>query len=149
MGHELTGKIHQISDTAQVSDRFKKREFVLITSDNPKYPQFVLFQCTGDRVGLLDEFREGDEVIVEFSVRGREWKSPRGEVKYFNSLDAWRVAHAAPAGDRNDRPLRNEPPAPPLPFAGGTASPDDDIPFATCDIAAEPSPIAHHLRGPA
>ena len=146
MGYEATGKIHMIGPTAHVSERFTKREFVIVTNDNPKYPQFVQFQCTGDRVGLLDEFSEGDEVIVEFSVRGREWKSPRGEVKYFNSLDAWRVAHAAPAGGRNDRSARNEPPAPP-PFAGGTAGPDDDIPFATCDVAAEPSPIARHLRG--
>jgi len=24
-------------------------------------------------------------------LRGREWTSPQGEVKYFNTLDAWRV----------------------------------------------------------
>jgi len=28
---------------------------------------------------------------VSFNLRGREWTSPQGEVKYFNTLDAWRI----------------------------------------------------------
>ena len=91
MGHEISGKLHAIFDTAQVSERFTKREFVLELADNPKYPQLVQFQLTGDRVSQLDSFRVGDEVTIEFSLRGREWKSPRGETKYFNSLDVWRI----------------------------------------------------------
>ncbi|HVV88656.1 MAG TPA: DUF3127 domain-containing protein, partial [Kofleriaceae bacterium] len=94
MALEVTGKLHAIFDTAQVSDRFTKREFVLSLADNPKYPQLVQFQLTGDRVGQLDSFQVGDEVRLEFSLRGREWKSPRGEVKYFNSLDVWRIEPA-------------------------------------------------------
>lgn len=91
MGMEATGKLHTIFDTKQVSERFTKREFVLELTDNPKYPQMVLFQLTGDRCAQLDEFRVGDQVRLDFSLRGREWKSPNGEVKYFNSLDVWKV----------------------------------------------------------
>jgi single-strand DNA-binding protein len=57
MGHEISGKLHAIFDTAQVSERFTKREFVLELADNPKYPQLVQFQLTGDRVSQLDSFR--------------------------------------------------------------------------------------------
>ena len=104
MGHEISGKLHAIFDTAQVSERFTKREFVLELADNPKYPQLVQFQLTGDRVSQLDSFRVGDEVTIEFSLRGREWKSPRGETKYFNSLDVWQIEPArANAGQQQNR----------------------------------------------
>ena len=97
MGIETTGKLHTIYDTKQVSERFTKREFVVELADNPKYPQTVLFQLTGDRCTQLDDLRVGDEVRIEFSLRGREWRSPNGDVKYFNSLDVWTI-EAARAG---------------------------------------------------
>jgi len=105
MGIETTGKLHTIFETKQVSERFTKREFVLELMDNPKYPQAVLFQLTGDRCSQLDEFRVGDQVRLDFSLRGREWKSPSGEIKYFNSLDVWKVepARAAAGGRRGGR----------------------------------------------
>lgn len=134
MAMEATGKLHAIFDTKQVSERFTKREFVLEIVDG-KFPQTVLFQLTGDRCASLDELAVGDEVRVEFNLRGREWRSPQGEVKYFNSLDVWRIEPArgaasagrpsrgrrAPSGDpRDDRP----PPAEP------TRDPDaEDLPF--------------------
>jgi hypothetical protein len=91
MGIEVTGKLHTIYETKQVSERFSKREFVVEMVDNPKYPQLVLFQLTGDRCALLDERKVGDAVRIEFSLRGREWRSPQGELRYFNSLDVWKL----------------------------------------------------------
>jgi len=91
MGMEATGKIHTVMDAVQVSERFTKREFVVEMNDNPKYPQVVLFQATGDRCDQLDGLQPGDEVRIEFSLRGREWTSPKGEKRYFNSLDVWKV----------------------------------------------------------
>lgn len=91
MGIEATGRLHVIGETQKVSDRFSKREFVVEIADNPKYPQLVMFQLTGDRCAQLDTFGVGEQVTIEFSLRGREWRSPSGEVKYFNSLDAWKV----------------------------------------------------------
>ncbi len=99
MGIEVTGRIHAIFETKQVTDRFSKREFVLELAENPNYPQLVLFQLTGDRVHHIDSFAVGDEVRVDFSLRGREWKSPRGEIKYFNSLDAWSLERAGELPD--------------------------------------------------
>jgi hypothetical protein len=119
MGMNATGKLHIIYDTKQITERFQKREFVVELSDNPKYPQFCIFQLTGDRCANLDGFNVGDEVNVDFSLRGREWTSPKGEVKYFNSLDVWTIERAGGAYQGYD-----EPPPP--------ASPDpelDDMPF--------------------
>lgn len=97
MAMEAVGKLHAIYETKQVSERFAKREFVIELADNPKYPQTVLFQLTGERVNQLDGLNVGDQVRIEFSLRGREWRSPQGEVKYFNSLDVWKL-EAARAG---------------------------------------------------
>ena len=123
MGMETTGKLHTIYETKQVSDRFTKREFVVELADNPKYPQTVLFQITGDRIDQLDGLRVGDEVRVEFSLRGREWKSPKGETKYFNSLDVWKVERVGgrrQARKTEDAPHRDDVPPP---------ADDDGIPF--------------------
>ena len=38
-----------------------------------------------------EEVKEGDQVNVSFLLKGREWTAPDGEVKYFNTLEAWRV----------------------------------------------------------
>jgi hypothetical protein len=90
MAFDIKGKLHVISDTKQVSERFSKREFVLEVEDG-KYPQFIQLQLTGDRCTAIDGFQVGDQLSVTFNLRGREWRSGSGEVKYFNSLDVWKV----------------------------------------------------------
>ena len=77
----------------------------------------------------LDGFNEGDEVKVTFNLRGREWTSPQGEVKYFSTLDAWKidsqtgtsVQQAAPASAPTNIPSPTD--APPA------AQSNDDLPF--------------------
>jgi len=115
MGIEATGKVYAVFETKQVSERFSKREFVLELADNPKYPQLVLFQATGDRCAALNQICEGDTVNVEFSLRGREWRSPSGEVRYFTTLDVWKIEVTARAAQ--------------LPDPVDSSSPQDDIPF--------------------
>jgi single-stranded DNA-binding protein len=126
MNMQTQGKLHVINDSAQVTERFRKREFVLELEGGSRYPQYVMFQLTGDRCEALDGFAKGQEVKVEFSLRGREWTSPQGEVRYFTSLETWSVESlsgqaggSAPAGSGGD-PGFGEPPPP---------SDDDDIPF--------------------
>jgi len=136
MGMETTGKLHTIFETKQVSERFTKREFVVELADNPKYPQVVQFQLTGDRCSQLDGMRVGDEVRIEFSLRGREWRSPSGEVKYFNSLDVWKIepARANVRGGRRGEQQSGDPRDMDMPprideSNFGRVDNNDDIPF--------------------
>jgi hypothetical protein len=140
MGIEITGKLHTINDTKQVSERFSKREFVVELADNPKYPQLVLFQLTGDRCTQLDEHKVGDEVRIEFSLRGREWRSPQGELKYFNSLDVWKLESARAQQSRRSNSnsgsapqFRSDPRDLDIPPRGDddfrARGADDDLPF--------------------
>jgi hypothetical protein len=89
--YTLKGAIKSIGDINQISDSFKKREFVVV-DDSGQYEQTILFQAVQDRCEILDRFVEGSEVEVTFFLRGREWTNPKdGVVKVFNSLDAWKV----------------------------------------------------------
>ena len=87
---EVTGTLKTKSETVKVSERFQKREFVLTTEANTPYPQHVSFQVTQDKCSMLDSFGDGEEIKVQFNLRGREWNGPQG-IKYFNTLEAWRI----------------------------------------------------------
>ena len=88
---EIKGRIKKISETVQISERFRKREFVVEYASNPDYPQPLQFEMVQDRCELLDSFQEGQQVEISFDLRGREWTNPQGQVKYFNSLQAWKL----------------------------------------------------------
>ena len=88
---EVVGTLKVKFETQKVSERFTKRDFVLTTEASTPYPQHVSFQITQDKCSLLDKFNEGEEIKVQFNLRGREWKSPQGETKFFNTLEAWRI----------------------------------------------------------
>ena len=88
---EIKGTIKKITETVQISDRFRKREFVVEYSSNPDYPQSLQFEMVQDRCELLDSFQEGQQVEISFDLRGREWTNPQGQVKYFNTLQAWKL----------------------------------------------------------
>lgn len=92
--YKATGKLHVIKKEQKVSDKFKKREFVLLMDENPQYPQMILFQMTQDRCDLLDQYKVGDIVDVSFDLKGREWANAQGDVKYFNTLNAFKIFKA-------------------------------------------------------
>lgn len=87
---KISGTLKMKGDTVQVSEKFSKRDLVL-TDDAGMYPQDILFQLAQDKCSLLDGHSAGDKIEVSFNIRGREWVSPQGETKYFNTLEAWRI----------------------------------------------------------
>src|SRR3989304_7296761 len=85
-----TGTLKVKNSEIKVSEKFRKREFVL-TDNASSYPQTILFQLTQDRCSLIENAKVGDEITVTFSLKGREWKNPQGEIKFFNSLDVFKI----------------------------------------------------------
>ena len=86
---ELLGTIKKISDLQTFASGFQKKEMVLLTEE--QYPQPINIEFLSEKVDLLNTFNVGDKVKVFINIRGREWTSPQGEVKYFNSITAWRM----------------------------------------------------------
>lgn len=125
---EAEGKLYKKMDIQQVTDTFKKREFVVEMVDGA-YTQLVKFQMVQNNCEKLDGFNEGDDVKVTFNLRGREWTSPQGEVKYFSTLDAWKIDSQSVAPVQQAVPA-NAPTNIPLPTdAPPAAQSNDDLPF--------------------
>jgi len=88
---KVSGKVHFIGQIKAISDKYQSRDLVLKTDD--KYPQTIPFQLSQDKVNLADNLKIGDSVEVSINIRGREWKSPTGDVKYFATLDVWSIQY--------------------------------------------------------
>ena len=129
MSYDIKGNVKRIGAVETKGAKgFKTRTLILDVEDG-KFPQVVELQATGDRVSLLDPLNVGDAVTVTFNLRGREWTGQNG-TKVFNSLDVWKLDVTSKAA----------------PSTAGGGSAQDDIPFASCDLGAEPSAIAQVLR---
>jgi hypothetical protein len=125
MNFELSGKLVEKFDTTQVSDKFKKREFIIEHTDHAggmEYNDFIKFQLTRDRCALIDNYNLQDEIKVSFNIRGRRWVKD-DKVSYFTNLEAWKIEKIVTSSE--------EPPLPP-PLMEEEAPPLeelDDLPF--------------------
>lgn len=118
--------------------KFTYRETRITEGPGAKYPNPIVVEWSGDNMDKAADLQVGDAVTIACNVRGREWKSPSGEVKFFLSMAGWKVE----AHDKSGRvPMGDGGYSGPPP-----AGPEDDLPFAVCSIDAEPSPIAPALR---
>ncbi len=104
----ITGTLVEIFDTIQVSESFRKREFVVETVDG-EYSEVIKLEFIQDKCAVLDGYNLGQEVTVEFNLKGRKWVNPQGEAKFFNTLQAWKIG----AGEN---PVQSEGPEPTIPF---------------------------------
>lgn len=86
---ELQGTIKKIGDLETFNSGFQKKEVVLLTDE--QYPQPINIEFLQDKVDILNGYKVGESVKIGINIRGREWTSPQGELKYFNSITAWRI----------------------------------------------------------
>lgn len=125
---ELQGTVKKVFETQTFASGFQKREMILLTQE--QYPQPISIEFLSDKINLLDNLREGDNVKIGINIRGREWTNPQGEVKYFNSITGWRIEKVTEGA--SPEPTQAAPAAQPVaasnenPFADEE---DDDLPF--------------------
>jgi hypothetical protein len=124
---EVQGSIKVIGEVQEISATFKKRELVVTTDE--QYPQTISIEFVQDKTDLLNSFEVGQNVKVNINLRGREWKNPQTkEIKYFNSIQGWRIELIEVASQKEDLPpLDNL-----SPFEPASDSKDedlDDLPF--------------------
>ena len=118
----VEGKILEKFDTHEIKESFRKREFVLEYAENPQYPEFLKFELIQSNCEQLDNIEVGDQVKVNFNLKGRKWTDSKGEVKYFNSLQAWRIDKLSENQENGAPPTNNE-------WMKEDFSEDDDLPF--------------------
>lgn len=127
MTFEIEGILHKTFDVESKSASFQTREFVITTEGT--YPQFVKFQLTQDKCGVIEGYPEGEKIKVSFDLRGREWQG-----KYFTNLNAWKIEKVASQDSAFQSPTSSSQPIPPVfeentDFGGGLPSDFDDLPF--------------------
>ncbi len=96
MNLEITGKLIEKYDTQVVSDRFKKREFVLELVEEVNgspYTNYAKMQLVQNKCDILDRFNVGDTLRVNFNIKGNRYEK-EGRTSYFSNLDAWRLEKA-------------------------------------------------------
>ena len=121
----ISGKVKLINETKEYgSNGFRKREIVLTTQE--QYPQNILVEFIQDRTDLLDAFNIGDFVKIDINLRGREWTNDKGEVKYFNSIQGWRIEKVEDEFESQLPPL---PTKEDLNISDNASSEPDDLPF--------------------
>ena len=120
--YEATGKIKVIFETQTFPSGFTKREFVLTTGDE-NYPQDIKFEIIKDKCSWLDNFQQGQDVTVNFDIRGNEFKG-----KYYVNLNCWKIVGA----NNNTSHNGNTAPADQTSSVSEPSADDlrsDDIPF--------------------
>ena len=93
MSYEITGKLVARFDIVQRTETFKTREFVIEKSEDINgrtITNYVTFQCVQDKTAMVDRFNIGDEVKVQFNIKGTKWVKD-GKENYITNLDAWRM----------------------------------------------------------
>jgi hypothetical protein len=103
---KVTGKIHFVGALRTVSEKFKSKDVVIVTED--KFPQYITIQFTQDKTDLVNPEDVGDQVEVSINLRGREWKSPTGEIKYFNTIEGWQINSVQSAVENKGRQALKE-----------------------------------------
>jgi hypothetical protein len=90
MSYEMTGSLHLKEDTKQLSEKFKKREFILEVQDG-NYTQFPKLQLIQKNCELLDGININDEITVSFNVQGKPYTNKENVTLYFTNLTAWKI----------------------------------------------------------
>lgn len=107
MAFEITGRIIDISPVNQVSDKFRKREFVIEKKDTggaAVFIDYIKFQLIQDKCDLINESFLNEEVRIWFNLKGNKWERD-GKINYFTNLDAWKIEKNPESGrNQNSSP---------------------------------------------
>ncbi len=125
MAFEIVGNLILKEDTVDITDTFKKREFVIevINERNSDWNDFVKFQLTQNNCSLMDNYNLGESIKVSFNLRGRKWEKD-GKISYFTNLEAWRIEK-----DASSQMNEDVPPPPYVETEIPPAEASDDLPF--------------------
>ncbi len=111
MAFQITGKLELVGEVTTNSNKdgktFSRRKFVLdCTRYNPdtgdpweNHPEFEL---SGDKCSLVDQFKVGQRLTVDFVLRGTKYTDKQtGEIKYFTTISAFKIQPAEQQYNQN------------------------------------------------
>lgn len=118
----LTGTVHELFSSQQVTEKLKKRELVLEVVENPQYPEYIKLEAINGMCDKLDDAPRGSKITAYINFRGRPWTSQDGKKSYFNSIQIWKMEVLESVAYPLDVQYANAPPY-------SDDKNDDDLPF--------------------
>ena len=88
MSQSVKGTIKTITPETTFG-KMRKKSVILTTEE--QYPQTLEVEFVNDKTSLIQGYDPGEKVEIAINIRGREWTSPKNEVKYFTSLTGWKI----------------------------------------------------------
>lgn len=111
MAFEIVGKVIDVFPVIQVSDKFRKREFVIEKKEaggGAVFVDYVKFQLVQDKCDLINESFLQEEVKIWFNLKGNKWERD-GKVNYFTNLDAWKIEKTSSFSHEQINPSQRAP----------------------------------------
>lgn len=93
MSLEIKGKLIAKLGTQQISEKYKKQEFVIEISEvisGNTYTNYAKMQLVQNKCALIDTINIGSDIKVHFNIKGNKWEKD-GKVNYITNLDAWKI----------------------------------------------------------
>ena len=93
---EIRGKVLAVLDEwRNNTGTFVKRDIIIETGY--RYPNPLKVTFKNDKIDLVEGLAEGDCVIVQYSLTGREWDGPNGK-QYFVDIEGLKLQKIVGAG---------------------------------------------------
>lgn len=93
---KIEGVIVAIHPVEQKSEKFSVQRFA-VKEVVEQYPNTFEVQCTGKTIGVLNDYKVGDNVIINANLNGREYTSKSGQQGVFMTLGLWKIEKASAA----------------------------------------------------
>lgn len=123
MANKISGKIVMLSPTQTLTsnkgNQYDAREFVIermVFDRNTGFPtcdaeDTPIFKLMGENCKMLDNFKIGDEVTVDYDLSGRKYEKDN-QIRYFNDIRVFRVelrkqTPQAPVDPFSEAPIYN------------------------------------------
>jgi hypothetical protein len=110
MAFEITGKVIEIYPPVQVSDKFRKREFVIEKKESgggAVFIDYLKFQLVQDKCDLINESFLQEEIKIWFNLKGNKWERD-GKINYFTNLDVWKIEKTSSISHEQVNPPQNK-----------------------------------------
>jgi hypothetical protein len=110
MAFEIVGKVIDVFPAVQVSDKFRKREFVIEKKEaggGAVFVDYIKFQLVQDKCDLINESFLQEEVKIWFNLKGNKWERD-GKINYFTNLDVWKIEKTSSISHEQVNPPQNK-----------------------------------------
>lgn len=86
---KVTGQIVFISDEQPIKDDLSKKVFVVEYGN--EYPRKAAFDCLGDRMAIIDNYKVNDRITVYFNIESRSYTRKDNTNGIITALVPWRI----------------------------------------------------------